>query len=290
MRYCIVKNRIILSADGTCDLVPELKEKYDVHFFNYHIQIGEKSYVDHIEISPDDIYRSWREKGILPKTAAVTPGEYSAYFAQWVRDGYEVIHFNLGSSLSSSYQNCCIAAGDLGHIYPIDSANLSTGIALLICKAAEMIAKGLGAQEIKDRILAMREKSHASFVLDTLEFMRAGGRCSAVTLFGANLLKIKPEIVVDNKNGAAMNVGKKYRGSMEKVLCDYVGDKLRDRDDLDTDRMFITHSGVPDSDIELVRAEIKKYADFKETYIALASGTISSHCGPRTLGIIFMTK
>ena len=281
---------IILSADATCDIGPELQKEYDVQMFYYHINIGDESYIDGIEISPEDLFRAWRERGILPKTAAVTPEDYRGYFEKWVNDGYDVVHINLGSALSGSHQNCNITAQELGHIYPVDGASLSTGVALLVVKAGDMIAAGMSAQDIQKELVAIREKTHASFILDTLEFMRAGGRCNAVTAFGANLLKLKPEILVDNKAGAAMSVGKKYRGAIEKVLPAYVKDQLDGRSDLDFDRIFITHSGSPDSDIELVKQEIKKYADFKNIYVTVASGTISAHCGPRTLGILFMEK
>ncbi len=281
---------VILSADCTCDIGQELKDQFQVQFFYNHIQIGDESFIDGVEISSEELYAAWRERGILPKTAAISPEEYYSYFEQWVKDGCEIVHLNLGSALSGSYQNCCIAAEQLEHVYPIDSANLSTGIALLVVKAGELIEAGASAAEVQAAILNMREKSHASFVLDTLEFMRAGGRCSAVMAIGANLLRLKPQILVDNKDGARMGVGKKYRGSMEKVLKEYVADQLKDRSDLDLDRIFITHSGSPESDIELVKHEIAKYADFKQCYVTKASGTISAHCGPRTLGILYMTK
>ncbi|MGD9559543.1 MAG: DegV family protein [Oscillospiraceae bacterium] len=285
-----MSKKIILSADSTCDIGPELKERYNVHYFNYHIQIGEESYIDGVEISPEELYSAWRDRGILPKTAAITPGEYAEFFSRWVQDGNEVVHVNLGSAISSAYQNCCIAAAELGHVYPVDSASLSTGSGHLVICAAEMIAEGMPAAEIAEKLVALREKAHASFVLDTLEFMKAGGRCSAVAAFGANLLKLKPGITVDRFGGGQMGVGKKYRGAMEKVLVEYVRDQLEGRDDLVLDRIFITHSGSPDEDIELVRGEIKKYADFKEIIPTRASGTISSHCGPRTLGVLYMTK
>ena len=285
-----MNKRIILSADATCDICPELQEKYDVQLFYYHINIGDESYVDGIEITPEELYKAWRERGILPKTAAVTPEDYREYFEKWVDDGYDIVHINLGSALSGSHQNCNIMAQDLGHVYPVDSASLSTAVALLVVKAGEMIEAGMSAQDIQKELIVMREKTHASFILDTLEFMRAGGRCNAVTAFGANLLKLKPEIVVDNKAGAAMSVGKKYRGAIEKVLPEYVKDQLNGRSGIDYERIFITHSGSPSSDIELVKQEITKYADFKETYVTVASGTISAHCGPRTLGILFMDR
>ncbi len=282
--------KIILSADSTCDIAPELQQRYDVQFFHYHILIGEKAYIDKVEIQPEELYAAWRQQGVLPKTAAIAPGEYTEFFEKWVGDGGDVVHVNLGSAISASYQNCCLAAEELGHVYPVDSASLSTGSAHLVVKAGEMIAAGREAAEIQTTLNALRDKVDASFVLDTLEFMRAGGRCSAVAAFGANLLHLKPCIEVDNQNGGKMGVGKKYRGSMEKVLPEYVKDRLAGRDDLDLSCIFITHSGSPDSDVELAKAEIRKYADFKEIYVTRASGTISAHCGPRTLGILFMTQ
>lgn len=288
-RY-ILNKKIIISADAACDIGDELQRQFDVQLFHFHIHLGNESFIDGIEITPDELYAAWRQRGILPKTAAITPADYHEYFHKWIEDGYEVIHINVGSGISASYQNCCIAASEIGHIFPVDSANLSTGVALLVVKAGEMAEAGLTAQEIQQKLIAMREKSHASFVLDTLEFMRAGGRCSAVAAFGANLLRLKPEILVNNRDGANMSVGKKYRGAMENVLAMYVEDNLKGRDDLDLSRVFITHSGSPDSDIELVKAEVMKYADFKKIYVTRASGTISSHCGPRTLGVLFMTK
>lgn len=280
---------IILSADSTCDIGPELKEKYNVHYFHFHIQVGDKSFIDSLEISSEEIYKYWREDGILPKTAAITPFDYREYFEKWVKDGYEVIHLNLGSGLTSAYQNCCLIAEELGNIYPVDSQNLSTGTGQLVIKAGEMIKAGMQAVEIQKNLKDMVNKAHGSFLLDTLEFMIAGGRCSSVAAFGANLLSIKPCIEVRNQDGGRMGVGKKYRGTMEKALTKYVKDTLENRTDLDLTRVFITHSGSPDSDIELVKDEVRKYADFKEVHITKTNGTISCHCGPRTLGIGFMT-
>jgi DegV family protein with EDD domain len=283
-------NRIILSADSTCDIGPLLQARYDVHFFNYHIQLGDKSYLDRIEISPDELFRAWREDGILPKTAAITPAEYLEFFKPWVDGGCDVIHVNLGSALSSAYQNCVLAAKELGRVYPVDSASLSTGSGHLVVRAGEMIAKGMAAADIQAELVRMRERTSTSFVLDTLEFMAAGGRCSSVTAFGANLLRLKPSIKVDNLDGGRMGVSKKYRGTMEKVLPEYVYDMLHGRDDLETDLIFITHSICPREWIDLTREEIKRYANFGEILDTEASGTISSHCGPGTVGILFMTK
>lgn len=283
-------NKIILSADSTCDIGPELQQRFDVQFFNYHIQLDGKTYIDKEEITGEQIFAAWYEKKSLPKTAAITPEDYATFFKQWVADGYDVIHLNLGSGLSSAHQNCVLVAEELGHVYPVDSQSLSSGSGLLVIKAGEMIEAGLSAPEIQQKLNDMHTQTSASFVLDTLDFMAAGGRCSAVMAFGANLLNLKPSIVVNNRDGGKMSVGKKYRGKMERVLQDYVRDQLEGRTDLDLSRIFITTSGAPDAHIDLVRETIKKYQTFQQIYYTIASGTISSHCGPGTIGILFMTQ
>lgn len=285
-----MKKKIILSADSACDIGPALAKRFDVQFFQFHIQLEEETYRDGIDISADELYKAWWERSQLPKTAAITPPEYVDFFKDWVAAGHEVIHLNLGSALSSAWQNAKLAAGELEGVYVVDSASLSTGFGLLVVKAGEMIAAGLPAADIARALEGMKQKTHASFVLDTLEFMRAGGRCSAVAAFGANLLGLKAGIRVDNSAAGQMGVFKKFRGGLEKVLPEYVRGQLEGRSDLDLDRIFITHSGSPQSDIDLVKKEIEKYASFEETYVTRASCTISAHCGPRTLGVLFMSK
>jgi len=284
-----MNSKIILSADSTCDLNEELKQRYDVHYYPFHIILEEKDYLDNVDITPDDIYKKYYEKKILPKTAAINVFEYVEYFKKWVDDGYEVIHLNLGGAISSAHQNCLLAAEVLEHVYPIDSCNLSTGIGLLVIEAAQRIKMGMKAPEIVKELKAMTVQCHASFILDTLTFMHAGGRCSAIVALSANVLNLRPCIEVDNSTGA-MEVGKKYRGNLEKVLEKYTIDKLRSYSNIKKDHIFITHSGIDDSYIELVRDTIEKNADFREIHITRASCTISAHCGPNTLGILFMTE
>ena len=284
-----VTNKIILSADSTCDLDQELKERYHVHYFPLHIILDGKDYKDGIDITPEEIYQKYYDEKILPKTAAVNVAEYIEHFKPWVDEGYEVIHINLGSSLSSAHQNCCIAAEELGHVHVIDSCSLSTGTGLLVTDAGRMIEQGLKAEDIAEALRERTKHCHASFILDTLTFLHAGGRCSTVAALGANVLKLKPCIEVSTADGS-MNVGKKYRGKMENCLRSYVKDKLENRRDLDLKRVFITHSGSPAHDIEVVKEEINRYASFETVHVTRANCTISSHCGPRTLGVLFMTK
>ncbi len=287
-RMTCMGKRIILSADSTCDLGDALQQKYQVHYYPFHILLAGKDYQDNVDIHPEDIYQAWWERKALPKTAAINVAEYEAYFRQWVEDGFEVVHLNLGSGLSSAYQNCVQAARQLGHVYPVDSGNLSTGIGLLVLRAADMIQEGMEAAEIAKRLESLKSRVHSSFILDTLEFMRAGGRCSAVTAFGANVLGLKPCIEVQNTDGS-MKVGKKYRGRLDKVLVSYVKDKLAAYPDIDQSRLFITHSGIEERYIRLVEETVRSQLSFKEIFITKASCTISCHCGPNTLGILFMT-
>ena len=190
-----------------------------------------------MDIFPEQIYDAWRQRKQLPRTAAINAAEYMEYFRQWTDEGYDVIHLCLGSALSSSYQNCVLAAEELGHVYPVDSCNLSTGIGLLVLKASDLIQAGMEAEQIAAELKKLTGKVHSSFILDTLEFMRAGGRCSAVAAFGANLLGLKPCIEVDNRDGS-MGVGKKYRGKLGRVLENYVKDRLDMYPDIDCGRLL----------------------------------------------------
>ncbi len=280
--------KIILSADSTCDLGPELKDRYDVHYYPFHVILRGQDYQDNVTITTEEIYQAYYEDKTLPKTAAINVSEYIDYFRPWVDAGYEVIHLNLGGALSSAHQNCMLAATQLPGVYPIDSQNLSTGISLLVIAAGDMIRQGLSASEIVIRIKELRSHCHASFILDTLDFMHAGGRCSSVVALGASLLNLKPCIEVDNSDGS-MRVGRKYRGSLPKVLTRYTQDELKRYHNIRTDHIFITHSGIDSSCIEAVKKTIWETMNFSEIHITKASCTISCHCGPNTLGILFMT-
>lgn len=284
-----MSRKVILSADSTCDLGEELKSRYHITYYPYHITLEGKQYYDSVDIQPDDLYTAYWQRGALPQTSAINISEYIDFFKKWTEDGYDIIHLNLGASLSSSYQNCCVAAEELGHVYPINSCNLSTGIGLLVIEAAERIEKGMSAADIAREVTALIPHSHASFVLDNLDFMRAGGRCSAVAAMGANLLKLKPCIEVDNKSGA-MGTGKLYRGVLDKVLLQYTEDQLARYPRIKTDRVFITHSGISEERIALVKNLLESKHLFKEIFVTRASCTISSHCGPNTLGVLFMTE
>lgn len=279
---------IILAADSTCDLGDELRQRYSVHYFPFHIILDGKNYRDGVDLTPDRIYEVYREKKILPKTAAINSAEYTDFFRQWTDQGYEVIYITLGHGLSASYNNCRLAAEELEGVYVIDSCSLSTGSGHLVIEAAERIEKGMPAKQIAKEVQALTPYVRASFIIDTLEFLYKGGRCSALQMLGANMLQLKPCIEVHTEDGS-MGVGKKYRGSLDKVLVQYVHDKLDGRRDVRKERVFITHAGISEQRIELVKNEIIKLGLFENIYVTRAGCTISSHCGPNTLGVLFMT-
>lgn len=280
---------IILCADSTCDLSEELLERYNIHIFPLHIVLGDRTYQDGVDLVPDQIYQIYREKKILPKTAAINVEEYTEFARPFIKAGNDVIYVTLGSGISATYNNCRLAAEELPGMYVIDSGNLSTGMGHVVLAAAKGIEAGLPVEQIVEETRALARRVEASFVIDTLEFLYKGGRCSALAMLGANMLKLKPCIEVDNAD-SKMSVGKKYRGSLDKALEQYVKDRLEGRDDIVTDRIFITHSGIAPERVELVRREIAKYQQFDEVIETRAGCTISSHCGPNTLGILFVRK
>jgi len=281
-------SKIILSADRTCDIGPELQEKYSVNLISYSITLNDKKYMDSVDIFPDDLYEVFRKDGTLPKTSAINPSEYIDYFKQWTDEGYEVIHITLSSAVTSSYQSCLLAAAELSGVHIIDSRNVSSAIALLVIEAGERIAKGMPAEQIVEEVSALRTKSHCSFVLETLDFMKAGGRCSGVAALAAGVLGLKVCIEVNNETGE-LRASKKYRGNMDKVLSQYVKEQL-EKYDINPERMYITHSGVSEERLAAVKKQVEETGIFKNIYTSRASCTISTHCGPGTLGVLFMEK
>lgn len=281
-------SKVKITVDSTCDLSPELIEKYDLSIIPLHILLGERSLLDGIEVKPDMLFSHYKETGELPKTAAVSQLEFEQFFKRFTDEGYEVVHIDISSEFSSCYQNACIAAGETKGVYVVDARNLSTGVGHVALRGAELRDKGLSAAEIKAALDEAVPKLDVSFVLDTLEFMRKGGRCSTVTALSATLLSIKPCIEV--KDGL-MGVGKKYRGTLKRCLTDYVRDRLADRDDVDTHRIFITHTIEHDPElVAFIRDEVASLHSFDEIIETTAGCTVSGHCGPNTLGVLFFTK
>ena len=279
--------RIKISADSTCDLSQELIEAYNIGITPLYIVRGEEVLRDGIDITPQDIYAYVESQGTLCSTAAVNVTDYLEVFQQWREDYDAIVHFTISSDMSACYQNAVIAASELSEVYVIDSRNLSDGIGLLVLRAAELAREGMAADEIKRIVDAQKEKVETSFVVDTLEYLHKGGRCSAIAALGANLLSLKPCIEVRE---GRMGVGKKYRGTTVKCLCKYVEDRLKGRDDLDFSRIFIVDSGVDPAIVEQVEQKVLEFGAFEEILHAKAGCTISNHCGPNCFGIMFFRK
>ncbi len=280
-------SNIIISSDSTCDLGKELCESYNVSIIPLGVNLGDKTYFDGVDITPDEIYAHHDKTGELPKTTAANVGDLIDYFTPLAEKADAVIHFSISSDFSSTYNNACLAAAEFDNVYNIDSRNLSTGSGLLVVAAAEMAKEGLSATEIVEKINAMAVCVDASFVIDSLEYLHKGGRCSALAMLGANLLKLKPCIEV--KNGK-MGVGKKYRGKYASVLTEYVNERLANIENIDNTRVFVTHAGVNKEIVNAVAEQVKALGYFNEVLITRAGCTVSSHCGADTLGVLFVRK
>ena len=277
---------IKISADSTCDLSPELIARYDIGISPLYIVRDGESLVDGVDITPDEIYAHVEAGGSMCSTAAVSVYDYVEFFRKELESADAVVHFHISGDMSACYQNACIAAAEVGNVYPVDARNLSTGIGLLVLEAAELARAGqLTAQEIQERMNQRRELLDVSFVVEQLGYLRKGGRCSSVAALGANMLSLRPCIQV--KDGK-MGVGKKYRGAYQKCLLQYVKESLEGRNYIDLHRFFITESGgFTPEEVAEVEAAVRGYQPFEEVLHTRAGCTVSSHCGPRTLGILY---
>lgn len=278
---------IKITADSTCDLSPDILEAFNMTLTPLHVLIDEEDFRDGINIKPQDIFTYVGENGRTCTTAAINAYEYEEFFSQFADEYEAVIHINLGSDFSSCHQNAKIAAQNFQNVYVIDSQNLSTGSGHLVYEAALLAKQGLTAPEIVAQVEALIPKINASFVIDRMDYLKKGGRCSSMEAFGATLLKIKPSIEVTN---GKMAVGKKYRGNFESCLEKYIKDRLQQDSQIDKSRIFITHSMCSPETVEKVRGWIGEYTEFEEIIETYAGCTISAHCGPNTLGILYKTK
>jgi len=280
--------KVTVIADTTCDLSFELKERYRIKTVPLHIHLGDKEYSDGIDISPDDIYRWSDENKATPKTSAISPVEAVDALKAALEEAESVICFCISDQMSSTGNVFRLAAQDLeveDKVFVIDSKSLSTGIALQIIEAVTLAEQDMPAKDIVDYIETIRPRVRASFVVDTLTYLHRGGRCSGLAALAGGALKLHPLIsVVDGK----MVPGKKYRGKMSHVIIDYVKDMKEELKKAKTDRVFITHSGCDEAVIEAVKAELTELGHFKEILITRAGSVITSHCGPGTLGVLFI--
>lgn len=279
--------KIKVLSDSTCDLTAELLEKNNITLVPLTVIKADEQFKDGITITPSDIFQHVASGGSLCSTAANSVGEYKEMFDRYCPDYDGVIVITIGSGFSACYQNACIAAEEYPNVRVIDSCNLTTGQGFIVLKACELAETSESLDELADYLRKMTTRIEASFVLDRLDYMVKGGRCSSAAALGANLLNLKPCIEV--KDGK-MTVVKKYRGNYTKCLTSYIRDRLDGRNDITRDTIFLTSTPVPADSYAAVKDAIQTYGSFTDVIETTAGCTVSCHCGPGTLGIIFVRK
>ena len=279
--------KIKILSDSTCDLSAALVEANDIAIVPLTVIKNDQEFKDTVNITPDVIFEHVANGGNLCSTSANSVGEYEEWFAKYANDYDGIIHINIGSGFSSCYQNACIAAEDFPNVRVIDSMNLSTGQGLVVLEAVRLAKEATDLDALADAIRDFTSRVEASFLLNRLDYMVKGGRCSSAAALGANLLNLKPCIEV--KSGK-MSVVKKYRGSYDKCLASYVKDRLDGRDDLTREILFVTCTPVDDKCYSAVMDAVAQCPTFDTVYETKAGCTVSCHCGPGTLGVLFVRK
>lgn len=280
---------IQIISDSTCDLSKELIDKYNIVILPLHVHMGEEEYEDGVNITPDEIY-AWADANkTTPKTSAASLEAAMKLFRQYTDKGYEIISFSISDEMSTNGNVMRLAAKEAGlenMVHVINSANLSTGVGLLVLEAAQMVQEGKSASQIVEAIEQLKPKVRASFVVDTLTYLHRGGRCSSVAALAGGVLKLHPRIAVEN---GRMDAGKKYRGKMQSVILSYVKDMEEELRNADPKRVFITHSGCEEETVNMVKEYLEGLSVFEETCVTRAGSVISSHCGPGTLGVLYIS-
>jgi len=278
--------KIKITADSTCDLGAELTEKYGVGIIPLTVVMGEKTFSDGVDVTPADIFSFVSETGVLPKTSAPSIEDYSAFFEKNLKESDAVIHYNISSKTSSSYNNAVSAAKNFGgKVKVVDSLALSTGQGLLVLKACDLAKEGKTPADIVEITENLRSRVNTSFVPDALDYLHKGGRCSLASLMGAKVLKLHP--LIDMKDGT-LYAKKKYMGGLQRCLKTYIGDLAEEYRDYDRTRCFITHSHCEKEVVDAVREQVKNLFDFQEILETTAGCVVTSHCGKNTLGLLFI--
>ncbi len=280
-------SRIKIISDSTCDLPEEFLTRYDVTVTPLYVCMDGAERRDGVDITPAEIFAHVDAGGELCSTSAVSVHDYETVFARYAAEYDGVLQITIGANFSACYQNAVIAAAEFPNVRVVDSENLSIGQGLLVAAAGEMVREGLGLDEIEERLHLLRGKVETSFLIDRLDYMAKGGRCSAVTALGANLLRLKPCIEV---RGGKMAVVKKYRGSFEKCMLHYVAERLDGREDIDRTLAFLSHSAVPEETVAATRGAVEERGVFHTLCMGRLGCTVSCHCGPHTMGVVFLRK
>ncbi len=278
---------IKILSDSTCDLSPALLSAHNITLVPLTVVKNDQAFKDGVTITPADIFDHVAAGGDLCSTSANSVGEYEEQFAKYAKDYDGVLHINIGSGFSSCYQNACIAAQEFENVRVVDSMNLSTGQGLVVLEAVRLAKECASLDQLQEQLQAFTEKVEASFLVDKLTYLAKGGRCSSAAALGANLLNLKP--CIDVKDGK-MGVSKKYRGKYAKCLASYVQERLENRDDIRRDVLFVTKTSVTEEEYAAVMEAVKEYGHFETVYETLAGCTVSCHCGPGTLGVLFVRK
>ena len=279
--------KIKILADSTCDLTPAQLAEHDIDIARLTVVKGDEQFVDGLTITPADIFAHVAGGGNLCSTAAFSIGQYEDLFGKYANDYDGIIHINIGAGFSACHQNATIAAADFPNVRVIDSKNLSTGQGHVVLEACRLAKTCESLDEIVEKLNAFTPRVRSSFLLDRLDYMVKGGRCSSAAALGANLLNLKPCIEV--KDGK-MGVAKKYRGPYAKCLANYVKDQLAGRDDIDRKELFLTYTQVDDKCLAAVKDAIAECEAFDHVYENVAGCTVSCHCGPGTLGVLYVVK
>lgn len=276
--------KIAISSDSVCDLSSDLLTKNNIKILSLPITLGDKEYSDSINLTPQEIFAFVQKNKVLPKTSAINEFQYNEFFSEQLKTSDALIHFTISCDISSCYANAVNAAKNYKNVYIIDSRSLSTGVGLQVLYACALRDKGLKADEIVEKVEERKQHIQASFVVERLDYLYKGGRCSSLQLLGANLLKIRPSIIL--KDGK-MQMHKKYRGKMADVVKEYCLDTLKEFDSFDNNICFITYSSATPEMVESAKSVIKEKTNFKHIYETTAGCTITSHCGENTLGILY---
>ena len=280
-------NKIVIYSDSTCDLSKQLIDKHDIKIMPLYVTFDQDMYKDGIDINSETLYEKVQQYGKLPKTSAASVGDFITLFEQELEQGNDVVFFTIGSTLSSTYQNACIAREncDASRIVVIDSLNLSSAIGLQVLKACKYRDMGMNINQIQDELLSITPKVRAQFAIESLEYLHKGGRCSGASRLFGTLLQIKPVIAVTD---GKLDVDAKTRG--KKKALEYMLSKVLDnKDNVDTDYIMITHSYADDEAKEL-QARLKEELPNANVEITPAGCVISSHCGKGTIGILYIEK
>lgn len=282
-----MSNRVKIVADSTCDLNEELLQRYGIETIALPVNLGDKACLDGIDVHTPDLFEYYRQSGKLPTTSAPTPAYYEDFYRKWTDEGYDVVHLSISGEMTVTPNIAKMAAENFPNVYPVDSRNVSSGMGMLAVYAAELRDEGLPAAEIADRVRGQSKNVRTAFVISTLLYMYKGGRCTGVQMLGANLLNLKPCIEVQD---GKMGVTKKYRGNLENVVCQMIQDKLTNGEKLNPSRIMIAHYDAGDKVLASAQKKIRELADFREINVNGTGCSVSVHCGPGTLGIIYMVE